>query len=151
MKRLIAKVLVITFTLLLASTVSFAAQKKKPHVGRTDGTITLVQESVAVGIGFSWGSGTLTYKGKKYPFDVNGMSVVSVGVNRAEASGKVFDLRKLSDFNGTYSAVTAEGTVGAGGSATTMRNENGVTINLLAVTKGLSFKLAPEGVTLTLK
>jgi len=33
-----------------------------------DATIKLSQGQVAVGIGYSWGKGVLTYKGKDYPF-----------------------------------------------------------------------------------
>src|SRR5512134_1655705 len=46
------------------------AQAKKP-----DATLTLSEGSVAVGIGFSWGKGTVTYKGKRYSFKVEGLSV----------------------------------------------------------------------------
>ena len=82
---------------------------------------------------------------------MSGVSVVSVGVTRAEATGEVFNLKKVKDFEGTYTSATAEGTLGGGGGATSMRNQNGVAINLLSTTQGLGLKLAPEGVKLTLK
>ena len=40
--------------------------------------------------------------------------------------------------------------MGGGGSASAMKNENGVEITLLATTQGVAFKLAAEGVKLTL-
>ena len=43
--------------------------------------------SVAAGIGFSWGGGTLTYRGKRYPVSVDGLTVGSVGYSKATASG----------------------------------------------------------------
>src|SRR5215475_14038954 len=40
-----------------------------------DATVELKGGSVAVGIGFSWGSGTLHFKGKNYPITADGFDV----------------------------------------------------------------------------
>ena len=45
------------------------------HESKADATLRLSGGSFAAGIGFSWGSGTLTYKGKDYPVSVNGLSL----------------------------------------------------------------------------
>ena len=55
----------------------------------SDATIKLSSSSVAAGIGFSWGSGTLTYQGKTYPIEVNAISIGDVGITKVEATGKV--------------------------------------------------------------
>jgi hypothetical protein len=39
---------------------------------KPDATLSLTEGSVAVGIGFSWGKGTLSYKGKTFPVNVEG-------------------------------------------------------------------------------
>jgi hypothetical protein len=39
----------------------------------------------------------------------------------------------------------------AGAGATTMRNQNGVVIQLFTTTQGLNLKLAPEGIRLNFK
>jgi hypothetical protein len=111
-----------------------------------DATLKLSGGSVAAGIGFSWGGGTLTYKGKDYPISVKGLSVGDVGATKVEASGKVYNLKKLADFDGNYTAATAGATVAGGGSGTVMKNQNGVTVNLVATTQGLMFALAASGV-----
>src|SRR5256712_13448416 len=59
------------------------AQPKKP-----DATLTLSEGSVAAGIGFTWGKGRLSYKGKTYSIKVDGLSVGEVGVTRATARGQ---------------------------------------------------------------
>ncbi len=118
---------------------------------KVDATIELTKGQVAVGIGWSWGSGTLTYKGKKYPVKVEGLSVVDIGVTKAKASGKVYYLDKIENFNGVYETVAAEGTIGVGVGVTRLRNKTGVMIDLVTKTKGVNFKLAPEGVKLELK
>jgi hypothetical protein len=143
MRRIGWSVLAVVIIIGLAGLVP--AAEKKP-----DATLKLTEGSVGVGIGWSWGKGTLTYKGKQYPFKVDGLSVGDVGVKKANATGKVNNLKKLEDFSGTYTAAAAGATVGGGGSATAMRNENGVEITLLATTQGIAFKFAAEGVKLTL-
>ena len=120
------------------------AQEKKP-----DATLQLSEGTVAVGIGFSWGKGTLTYKGKDYPVKVTGLSVGEVGVNRATAVGNVFNLKNLADFDGNYVAGGAEATVGGGAGMTAMKNQNGVVIELKSTTQGASLKLAAEGLKLS--
>ena len=144
MKRLTVSVLVLVITLSLFSSVF--AQEEKP-----DATLTLSKGQVGVGIGWSWGDGVLTFKGKKYPFKVGGLSVVDVGITKANAVGKVYHLTKLSDFNGTYTGAAAEGTIGGGAGISTMKNQNGVVIELQSTTQGVNFKLAGEGVKFTLK
>jgi len=145
MKR-VAMLTVLTLTAGLFLSGLALAQEKQP-----DATIELTQGHVAVGIGWSWGEGVLTYKGQKYPVKVEGLSVIDVGITRAEAAGKVYDLKKLEDFDGIYTAATAEGTLGGGAGATTMKNQKGVVINLVTKTQGLNLKLAPSGVKMMLK
>jgi hypothetical protein len=116
-----------------------------------DATIKLHGGSVAVGIGYSWGGGTLTYKGKTYEVEVKGLSVGDVGASQVEASGSVYHLAKLSDFDGNYTAAAAGVTVAGGASASTMKNQNGVTINLVSTTQGLKFTFAAAGVDMKIK
>ncbi len=113
-------------------------------------TLALSEGQVGVGVGLSWGKGTLNFNGKNYAFKVSGLSVGDVGITKAVADGKIFNLTNVEDFNGTYVSVAAEGTVGLGAGATAMKNEHGVVIHLYPVTKGLNVKLAGEGVKLTL-
>ena len=120
------------------------AQAKKP-----DATLTLSEGTVAVGIGFSWGKGSLAFQGKTYPVKVEGLSVGEVGVNRASALGSVYSLAKLADFDGNYVAGGAEATIGGGAGVTAMKNQKGVVIELKSTTQGASLKLAAEGLKLS--
>ena len=121
------------------------AQEKKP-----DAMLKLTDRDVAIGVGFSWGKGMLSYKGKTYPVKVEGLSVGEVGVNQAEAVGSVYNLKQLEDFSGNYTAAGAAGTVAGGAGITAMRNQNGVTIEMKSTTQGASLKLAAEGIKLSL-
>jgi len=122
------------------------ADEKKP-----DATIRLSGGSVAAGLGVSWGSGTLTYQGKDYPISVSGVSVGDVGITKLEASGSVYGLKSLDDFDGNYTAVAAGATLAGGGSAASMRNQSGVTVNLVSTTQGVKITLGAGGVDMKIK
>lgn len=123
-----------------------AVEEKKP-----DATIKFETGSVAAGIGFSWGGGTLAYKGKTYQLKVSGMSVGKVGISKATAAGTVYNLKNLEDINGNYTGLGAAATVGGGGGAVTMRNQNGVVLEVVATTKGVDIALGTGGVDVSLK
>jgi hypothetical protein len=126
--------------------IAAAEEDEKP-----DATIRLSGGSVGAIVGVSWGSGTLTYKGKEYPITVGGLSVGEVGATKIDATGKVYHLKKLEDFSGKYAAVSAEATVGGGGSLTAMKNQNGVVVKLGATTQGVAFAIGPSGVDMKIK
>ena len=144
-RRVTAWVAVAGMVSLLAGS-ALAQGAKKP-----DATVKLSEGSVAVGIGWSWGKGVLTYKGKTYPFKVEGLTVGEVGVTKAEATGEVFTLKKLEDFSGLYRAASMEATAVKGKGVTAIQNGAGVNLQLKSTTKGASLKLGVEGLKLTLE
>jgi hypothetical protein len=131
----------------------FARAATQPQFGHPDGTLRLSGGSFAAGIGFSWGSGTLTYKGKDYPVKVNGLSVGKVGITGSSAYGEVYNLHHLRDFSGHYNAGAAGSrgvTVGAGKSGTIMTNPAGVTVVLHSRQRGVDVNAAGAGVDMQL-
>jgi hypothetical protein len=116
-----------------------------------DAKIKLSAGSVSAGVGVHWGNGTLTYHGKEYPIEVKGLSVGDVGATRIAATGDVYNLSKLEDFDGNYTAVGAGAAIGGGGSAATMRNQNGVTVELVSTTQGVKVAIGGGGVEMKLK
>jgi hypothetical protein len=116
----------------------------------TDGTVSFTGGAVAIGVGFQWGSGTLTYQGREYPFRVDGLSVLDVGVTRVSGSGTVHNLYRLADFSGNYVSVAAGAALGGGGSIGTLRNQNGVVIDGVTTAQGVRLTLAPGGVNIRL-
>ena len=142
MKRLLAAS-AIGLGLLLGQFGSSAAQSP-------DGVIELSGGSVAVGIGYSWGNGTLIFQGKRYPLKVSGLAVASVGITDYTAAGSVEGLKSADQIQGVYTAVSAGGTLGGGGNISAMKNQNGVVIHLTSTTAGLSLTLAAEGMKITL-
>lgn len=116
----------------------------------SDGTLNLSGGTVAAGIGYSWGHGSLNYAGQSHPFKISGISIVDVGAANISASGRVYNLHSLADFNGNYVAMTAGIAVAGGGSAAYLKNEHGVVIKLHSTDVGLRFALSADGVKVKL-
>jgi hypothetical protein len=109
--------------------------------------------SVAVGIGYTWGHGTLYYSKdqKQYKFNLSGVSVADVGAAGITAEGEVYNLKTPADLSGNFSAATAGVTIIEGGSVAYLKNDKGVVIKLHSQSGGLRFNLAAEGMRITLQ
>lgn len=118
---------------------------------KPSGTVNIKSKSVAIGIGVNWGDGTLTYEGKTYPFSIDGLTVVDLGISSVTSTGEVFHLKKLSDFSGNYVAGQAGIAIAGGANEVIMRNEHGVILRLRGTEQGVKLTLGPQGVKITLK
>lgn len=98
-----------------------------------------------------WGSGSLHFRGKRFPIAVSGVGVGAIGANSFSATGEVYNLRHAGDIAGTYTAVNASATAGAGAGVIDMTNEKGVEIRARSTSAGLSLSLAPTGMGIRLK
>ena len=116
-----------------------------------DGTVRITGKSIAAGVGYSWGTGVLTYKGREYPFTITGLSAGDIGATITEISGEVLNLKNLDDFNGNYASLNAGVTLAGGAGAATMRNQNGVVMNVLATTQGPNLELGVDGIKIELQ
>ncbi len=117
---------------------------------KVSGKIKIKATSVAAGIGYEWGSGTMTmYDGTTHTFKIKGLSIIDVGITTIEATGEVYHLVEAKDLEGTYVAGQTGATFIAGGSASAMKNDMGVVLKLRSTQKGLRFTLAPSGMTIT--
>ena len=96
------------------------------------------------------GQWNTTYQGRQYPFRLDGLSVVDVGVTGVTGSGRVHNLHSVADFSGNYVSISAGATVAGGGSVTNFRNQNGVVIEGVTTSQGVRLTLAPGGVNITL-
>lgn len=115
------------------------------------GEIALSGESVGVGVGFTTGTGALIFKGKTYPFSIQGLSVADVGIAKFEGAGDVYNLQRLEDFPGTYVAVAGGVAVSEGSSSAVLENAKGVRVRFESKTQGLKLNLSAEGVTVRLQ
>jgi hypothetical protein len=107
--------------------------------------------SVGFVVGVGGASGSVEFKGVKYPISVNGLSVGAIGANSYDVEGQVFHLHNIADIEGTFAAAEAGATAGAGGGGIDMTNGNGVEIRASSTSSGLKLTLGASGVSIKLK
>jgi OOP family OmpA-OmpF porin len=114
-------------------------------------TVSLHQNSLGVGFGLSWGSGTLRLEdGREVPFRIQGYRILDLGVLQLRPSGSVENLEDPSDFEGQFSAAGSAVALGLGAGAVRLENENGVVLRLSGGARGLGLVLGAEGLHVTL-
>ncbi len=118
--------------------------------GPVSGHVTITAKAADVGIGFTWGNGVLRYKGHDYHFTVKGVDVAAVGFSTVVGHGRVYGLKHLHDFDGTYGAADGEATLGNGVGGRYLKNGNGVELRIDDVTKGARLSGAGQGIELHL-
>src|SRR5258708_17708635 len=76
------------------------------------------------------GEGVLTFRGRRYPFTVSGISVGgTIGASTTKLVGQAFNLRGPESIVGTYSAVGVGGALAGGAGSVRLRNNNGLITN----------------------
>ena len=137
------RLLVLPVLLALAAPAAMAQEMKQT------GTIEISSTSVALGIGGSWGDGVLTLPdGSKHAFSIKGFDTLQVGIVSVNANGPVYNLIRLEDFPGNYTAYTGGITAGMGGDVTRMKNDKGVVIELVSTSAGVQLAISVRGITI---
>jgi hypothetical protein len=134
--------------ILLFTVSAVGAQPTDPY---PIGEVTIEAKQVAAGIGWTWGGGTLKFKGKTYQFDIKGLNVAAVGISKISSKGDVYNLKDASDFAGTYVSAGAGAAVIKGKAGLVMRNDKGVVINLLSDQTGVQLSLGSDGLSISMK
>jgi hypothetical protein len=135
----------------LATSVPAMAQRDAGAPGPVVGRITITARGAALGVGYTWGDGTLSYAGHRYHFAVRGVTVADIGYSRIVGHGRVYNLHRLADFNGTYGAATGEATLVNGIGGQFLKNGQGVEIRIDDVTRGARLSGSADGIQLELR
>ena len=125
-----------------------AAQEQK---AKPDATVDFTGASAAVGVGYTWGNGTLHYKNKDYPFSASGMTLADIGGGSNVVTAEVYKLSSVNDFAGTYSAATSGAALVGGGGIGYLENPAGVIMKVTSNTKGARLNLGVGGVEVSMK
>lgn len=112
-------------------------------------------EEVRIGLfgrSSSIGGGRLRYQGAVHAFAIEGLSAAGPGVTTVRAQGEVFDLRRLSDFPGTYTAFDGgyspvDGPV----EVHWLRNRRGVRLRLRSARAGATLRVGESGLVISLE
>jgi hypothetical protein len=138
--------------------VAAAGQSAPPEVKQPSGRIQVATTSVAVGVGVTWGHGTLSFDGTDHAFTVNGLSLTDLGVGNAAVKGNVYDLRRLEDFAGKYTPAEPDFALGGAGPPWSssyrgmiLRNDKGVVVQIWLVREGPHLHLIDNAVEVRLK
>jgi len=116
------------------------------------GTVSFEIAKAGFIFGIGGGSGTLVFKGRRYPLSVGGLSFgATIGASKAELIGRAYNLRQASDIAGTYTAVAAGVAVAGGASGIRLQNGRGVVLDLKGRTIGLEFNANISGVEISLR
>jgi hypothetical protein len=130
--------------------VPLAAMAQSPPP-QPSGSVYIHQVQIAfIGSGTT-GGGTLYYGGRSYPFKLGGLGIGGIGISTIDATGTVYNLYRLSDFNGVYGQVRKGWAVGEHGSGEMwLQNSQGVVLRLRAQRQGLALSLGADGMVVRL-
>ena len=137
--------------MILCGTLSASALAQSAPPTRPSGNLNIHQVQVAfIGSG-AIGGGTLYYGGRSYPFKLGGLGIGGFGVSTLDATGSVYNLRRLHDFEGVYGQARTGWAVGQHGKGEMwLQNSNGVYLRLKARRQGLSLSLGADGMVVRL-
>ena len=90
------------------------------------------------------GKGTLYYNGQRHHFTISGIGAGGAGGQKVSATGKVYNLNKLSDFSGTYHGISSGLTLIEGKMHAKLTNGNGVVMYLAGQTEGLASSMGAQ-------
>ena len=107
-------------------------------------TVTIREWSAAYYASAAGGKGTLNYHGQRHHFSISGLGAGGMGGQKISATGKVYNLNKLSDFSGTYRGISRGLTLIEGKMHAKLTNGNGVTMYLAAQTEGLASSMGAQ-------
>jgi len=88
--------------------------------------------------------------GSRHPFRVSVLDGMAVKIKQATGMDNVHHLKNGADSAGRYAKAAAGITVGGWAAATTMQNDKSLVIDLIAVGRGVDFRLAASGMDVTL-
>ena len=138
--------LALFFMIMALASNAVAAEKATPS-----GKISIESRSIAVGVGVTWGDGKLNFKGKDYPFSIDGLTLVDFGISKASAAGEVYNLTDPAKLAGTYVAAEAGITLAGGVGGMVLRNQDGVIMHVHSVSRGAKLQLGTSGLTIKMK
>jgi hypothetical protein len=115
-------------------------------------TIELASEQMRLIYGGTAGKGTLHYNGKDYSFTFKTASagLGAKAVTSVTATGSVFGLQRIEDFEGKYTAVTKGVVAGQAQTKATYTNDAGVRIELVGTVKGAGLSMGAGMATIKL-
>jgi hypothetical protein len=142
----------IALALLLAGHAGFSADGRAADKElRPSGTIMIDQTQVAFLVSGASGGGELKFKGRVYPFKIGGLGIGGIGVSEIHATGTVYNLDRIEDFEGAYGEARTGFALGDQGLGKFWLQKGDVLIKLQSSREGIALSLGADAVKITLK
>jgi lipid-binding SYLF domain-containing protein len=117
-----------------------------------EGSIALTIYKAGWIIGGSGGSGTLSFRGKRYALSTGGLDYGLVfGGSKTVLRGRVSNIYRPSDVAGVYGAAGAGLAVGRGARAIVLTNQKGAVLELSGSQTGLMANADLSGLAITMR
>ena len=115
------------------------------------GSVRIVFGTAGIVAGSGSGRGTLTFRGKTYPFQISGASLgATLALTVSEFEGQARNLHAAGDLAGNYIAVGAGGALVGGVGVARLRNANGVILTVRGPKLGAGLSINMARVTITM-
>ena len=119
---------------------------------RPVGRISIDQTQLAFIGSAAVGGGTLFFRGRSYPFTINGLGIGGIGASKIKATGEVYELARVSDLAGVYGQVRLGwALVNKGDGRLWLQNDKGVVLRLHAKRRGLMLAAGADAVRIQLR
>lgn len=138
MKTKLATTLAAASTLFLASCATKMSNDPRAPSGLPDATVSLDITQASYYGSAATGGGNLKYQGRSYPISVKSVGGGGLGAQTIHATGKVYHLKSLAAFPGTYTGARSGLTLLSGKMHERLANDKGTVIYLTGKTSGLS-------------
>ena len=121
------------------------AEAQTPSAPPAAARVSISQVQLALVGSAAVGGGTFHFKGRNYPFTINGLGVGGLGVSKLEATGDVYQLARISDLDGVYGQVRVGWALANQGNGRLwLQNDKGVVLRLRTKRQGLMLAIGAD-------
>jgi hypothetical protein len=151
MNKTITASLSLAASLLLTQCATQMSNDPNPPRGTPEATVRVSEFKASYYGSASTGSGIIRYQGRDRRFSISGVGAGGAGAQSINAVGKVYHLRSLEDFPGTFTGASSGLTLINGTMHERFENANGVVMYLTGETSGLSTSYGIEKIVISFK
>ena len=142
-----ARSLLAAVVIVVGSAASSALSPAQADEGRIQFTVI----KAGFVIGGSGGSGTLSFKGRRYALSIGGLSYgFTFGASQTTFRGAVSNIKRPRDVEGVYVAGSAGAALGRGAQVIVLTNQNGAVLSLSGQSVGAIVSADLNGLALSL-
>ena len=139
--------------LIVGMTVTMASQANaQTEAPRPSGRVSINQTQLAFIGSAAVGGGRLFFRGRSYPFTINGLGIGGIGASKLQATGDVYQLARVSDLEGVYGQVRLGWALANQGDGRLwLQNDKGVVLRLRTKREGLMLAAGADAVRIQLR